>query len=69
VDIVVPEVGASLFTCMMDVSMMAFGGMERTERQWRGLLEGAGLRVVGIEGPRVGSLTGDSVIVAEVVDG
>lgn len=49
---------------MMDISMMAFGGMERTEKQWRVLLEGVGLRVVGIEGPREGSLTGDSVIEA-----
>jgi len=68
VDIVVPEVGASPFTCMMDISMMAFGGMERTEKQWRALLEGVGLRIVRIEGPKTGSLTGDSVIEAEVID-
>lgn len=49
--------------------MMAFGGMERTERQWRGLLEGVGLRVVRIEGPGVGSLTGDSVIEAVAGEG
>jgi len=69
IDIVLPEVGASPFACMMDISMMAFGGMERTERQWRGLLEGVGLRVVRIEGPGVGSLTGDSVIEAVAGEG
>lgn len=61
--------GASTFACMMDISMMAFGGMERTEKQWRVLLEGVGLRVVGIEGPREGSLTGDSVIEAVAGEG
>ena len=25
--------------------MVAFGGMERTEKQWRKLLEGAGLKI------------------------
>ena len=69
VDIVVPEVDASAFTCMMDISMMAFGGMERTEKQWRQLLEGAGLRIVRIEDPKKGSLTGDSVIEAEIMSG
>lgn len=52
----------------MDISMMAFGGMERTEGQWRALLEGVGLRVVSVEGPGRGSLTGDGTIVAVVGD-
>lgn len=34
---------------------MVYGGMERTEKQWRGLLEGEGLRVVRIEKPEVGA--------------
>lgn len=67
VDIVVPETGAQPFTCMMDISMMAYGGCERTEKQWRALLGSVGLRIVGVEGPREGSLTGDSVL--EVVCG
>ena len=69
VDLVVPEVGASAFTCMMDISMIAFGGTERTERQWRVLLEGEGLRIVRIEGPKSGNLLEDSVIEAELRSG
>ena len=51
----------------MDISMIAYGGMERTEYQWRQLLEEEGLKIVSIEGPKVGSVTGDSVIDAERV--
>ena len=69
VDLIVPEAGASAFMCMMDISMIAFGGMERTERQWRGLLEGEGLKIVRIEGPKPGNLLGDSVIETELRSG
>lgn len=64
VDVVVPGVGAPPFAAMMDISMIVHGGMERTEKQWRALLEGAGLEVESIEGPKPWSVTGDSVIVA-----
>ena len=64
VDQVVPNTGASAFTAFMDISMMAFGGMERTERQWRELLESAGLVIIKIENPSPGSLSRDSVIEA-----
>lgn len=43
---------------------MTFGGMERTERQWRELLEGVGLTVVRVEGAGKGSLSGDGVVEA-----
>ncbi|EGD94657.1 hypothetical protein TESG_02165 [Trichophyton tonsurans CBS 112818] len=44
---IIPEVGASQFQAMLDMTMMAFnGGMERTKQQWTALLEKAGLKVV-----------------------
>ncbi|KAL4929892.1 S-adenosyl-L-methionine-dependent methyltransferase [Aspergillus undulatus] len=46
-DMILPEQGATQFQAQMDISMMAFnGGMERTGKQWRELLEGAGLRQI-----------------------
>lgn len=48
----------------MDLTMMTFAGKERTERQWRELLEGVGLTVVRINGPVVGSLSLDGSIEA-----
>ena len=64
VDQVVPDTDASTFTAFIDISMMAFGGMERTERQWRRYLEGEGLTTVRIESPTSDSLSRDSVIEA-----
>ncbi|KAJ6779804.1 hypothetical protein PWT90_01496 [Aphanocladium album] len=46
-EMLVPEKGASTFHAMLDMTMMAFNaGMERTEIQWRELLEKAGFEVV-----------------------
>ncbi|EMC97863.1 hypothetical protein BAUCODRAFT_137695 [Baudoinia panamericana UAMH 10762] len=54
VDGVVPEKGASPRTAQMDINMMLlFAANERTEKQWRALVEGAGLkfeRIWSIEG-------------------
>lgn len=44
--------------------MMTFAGKERTERQWRELLEGVGLTVVKVKGPGPGSLSLDGSIEA-----
>ncbi|PYI25859.1 o-methyltransferas-like protein [Aspergillus indologenus CBS 114.80] len=50
VDLVLPDAGgASPYAAFLDLSMMAFGGMERTEAQWRGILGRAGLQVRRIE--------------------
>ncbi|KAJ5554097.1 hypothetical protein N7513_004056 [Penicillium frequentans] len=50
VDLVLPDGGgASPYAAFLDVSMMAFGGMERTEAQWRKILKNAGLQVRRIE--------------------
>jgi hypothetical protein len=46
-EMLIPEQGASTFHAMLDMTMMCFNaGMERTEKQWRALLEKAGLTVV-----------------------
>ncbi|OTA56458.1 S-adenosyl-L-methionine-dependent methyltransferase [Hypoxylon sp. EC38] len=48
-EMIIPEQGASTFHAMLDITMMAFNaGMERTERQWKELLEEAGLAVVKV---------------------
>ncbi len=63
-DQVLPNTGAPAISSLMDLSMMTFGGMERTERQWRELLEGVGLSVVSIEEPKTGIPGMDGTIVA-----
>lgn len=46
---VVPDLEANWSITSMDWLMLALGAVkERTEKQWRALLEQAGLRVVGI---------------------
>ncbi|KAF1738162.1 Demethylsterigmatocystin 6-O-methyltransferase [Beauveria bassiana] len=48
-EMIVPAKGASTFHAMLDMTMMAFNaGMERTESQWRELLDKAGFDVVKI---------------------
>ncbi|KAI0411469.1 S-adenosyl-L-methionine-dependent methyltransferase [Xylaria grammica] len=46
-EMVLPEVGVSPYAAAMDlVTMSAFAGMERTESQWRGIIESVGLKLV-----------------------
>ncbi|KAL4920630.1 S-adenosyl-L-methionine-dependent methyltransferase [Aspergillus aurantiobrunneus] len=45
---VIPDTGAYWETTSLDVIMMQIGSAERTERQWRALLESTGLRIVSI---------------------
>lgn len=48
-EMIIPEKGASTFHAMLDMTMMAFNaGMERTERQWRELLDTAGFDVLKV---------------------
>ena len=42
-DNVVPEQGAPRSVALQDINMMCLGGMERTQSQWKDLLEGVGL--------------------------
>ena len=50
-DMVLPNVGASLFGSLLDIGMMTLAGAERTENQWRALLESQGLRISNIRHP------------------
>ncbi|KAK7751768.1 hypothetical protein SLS62_006253 [Diatrype stigma] len=46
-EMIVPETGASTHNAMLDMTMMFFNsGLERTERQWRELLDAAGFEVL-----------------------
>ena len=48
-DYVMPEIGASIRAAAMDVQMMSlFAGMERTESQWRVILDASGLKLVQV---------------------
>jgi hypothetical protein len=50
-EVAIPEHGVSLLASQMDFNMMTgFASLERTERQWRALLEGAGLELVRVWG-------------------
>ncbi len=61
---VVPDFGAAWPITSMDWLMMALGAVkERTEKQWRGLLQQAGLEVKGIWTYEQGT---ESLIEAEV---
>lgn len=62
VDQILPESGVPSFYAMMDLTMITFGGMERTEKQWRSLIESSSLNITRIEGPEPGSLSRDSLI-------
>lgn len=61
---VVPDVNASWWVTTMDWMMMAMLALhERTERQWRELLDSVGLRVVKIWTPNPAA---ESLIEAEL---
>lgn len=46
----------------IDISMMAFGGMERTDKQWRSLFGEVGLTIRKIQYPEKGSRHPDCMI-------
>ncbi|GKZ17726.1 hypothetical protein AbraIFM66951_010868 [Aspergillus brasiliensis] len=49
VDFVLPDTNAPLLQSSLDIQMMSIGsGVERSERQWRELLDEAGLEITGI---------------------
>ncbi|KAL9621153.1 MAG: hypothetical protein Q9160_004404 [Pyrenula sp. 1 TL-2023] len=49
VDAVLPNTGVGLFAALLDINMIALGGIERTERHWRELLESVGMKVVVVK--------------------
>lgn len=66
IDMVIPNRDPSQYMSFIDISMMAFGGMERTETQWRELIEQVGLRVDKIESMDAFSTTSDCIIEASL---
>ena len=63
-DIVLPDTGASRFATTSDMNMLAhLAAMERSEAQWRDLLELAGLRII-----KIWQGNPESVIEAEVAN-
>ena len=50
-DQVVPTTGATFLNVGVDIAMMIFSGMERSEKQWKTLLGSAGLEIVRILPP------------------
>ena len=63
---VVPTKGASMLNVGVDISMMLFSGMERSEKQWSALLDSAGFQIVKITPPNPpkGEIAFDSMIEA-----
>lgn len=48
-EMILPETGTHVDAASMDITMLsAFAGMERTEAQWRSLIEDVGLRLEAI---------------------
>ena len=47
-DFLLPNTGAALIPASLDFLMMSLSGAERTERQWRELLDSIGLKVLKI---------------------
>ncbi|KAL8990663.1 MAG: hypothetical protein Q9169_008069 [Polycauliona sp. 2 TL-2023] len=65
-EFVLPDTGTALFPATLDIQMMGLhAGMERSEHQWRSLLDSAGLKVIKIWQEVKG---GESVIEARLKD-
>jgi hypothetical protein len=64
VDLVMPPTASSRFLQYIDITMMAFGGQERTEGMWRNLLAQVGLRLDKITYEDPTSASADCVIEA-----
>jgi len=47
-DMALPDVNAPLDMALQDLNIMSFGGMERSEQQWRDLIASAGLEMRSI---------------------
>ncbi|TGO53354.1 hypothetical protein BCON_0125g00200 [Botryotinia convoluta] len=64
VDSVLPDMGASVFGSLLDINIMPLSGIERTEKHWKKLLEGEGLKVVNIQWPATAGGSRDCVLEA-----
>jgi len=45
VEVVLPPMNAPVFSALMDIQMMIYGGAGRKERQWRALFESVGMEI------------------------
>lgn len=59
-DMIIPHVGANMTHAWCDLSVMAIGGIERTEKEFLHLLDNAGLELV-----KVWKSTGDKMGIVE----
>jgi len=50
-EIVIPSTKADVETAWMDITMMVLTGRERTEKEWRNLLDLSGLKLKKVHGP------------------
>lgn len=65
-ELVLPNVGVPLLSCLLDIQMMGLqAGRERSEKEWRALLDSVGLVIVKIWTIEPGM---ESVIEAELKD-
>ena len=62
-DAVLPSMGASAYSSLLDINMIPIAGIERTNGHWRKLLEGVGLRILDIK-----VSMGDGIIEAVLAD-
>lgn len=63
-DVVIPDQGADIFDVQLDLTMMcALAGEERSEGQWRDMLDQVGLKVVSVWTRAQGA---ESIIEAEL---
>lgn len=49
-EIVMPVGPVDIQTAWSDINMLTFSGVERSEKQWRELLDSAGLRIASMHG-------------------
>ena len=54
-ELVLPAVGAAQFDTLLDINMMNLGGMERSEAQWKELIDKAGMEIKGITIAKMGN--------------
>lgn len=62
-EFVIPDQGADIVGAQVDFTMMCLGSEERSEGQWRQMLEEAGLMIVKVW---TGSQEAESIIEAEL---
>ena len=63
-DAILPEVGASVASSLLDICMITTAGIERTAKHWRTLLEGVVLEIRSMSI----SFMGDGIIETVLAD-